>query len=438
MRRYRRRFLLERSISLESWLRNTALSIAFALHYNDFNAYKKWNVPLIRERTMVRVTLPRAGGDIESYTLAAPSPFPQTAAPNTLRTVYAAAHVVADPLRLQEPWRVPAVDWDATLAFRRHLWGLGFKIAEAMDTSQRGMGLDWANAAELIARVLAEAKATQGADLACGAGTDQLAPDEARSLDDVIRAYEEQIGHVEKHGGTVILMASRALCRVARGPDDYLAVYDRLIGQCRGKVILHWLGDMFDPALAGYWGSTDFRPAMGTVLTLIREHTAKIDGIKISLLDAAKEVEMRRLLPAGVVMYSGDDFNYAELIAGDAQGFSHGLLGIFDPIAPAAAAAFARLEAGDKAGFHAILDPTVALSRRLFEAPTQYYKSGVVFLAWLNGFQSHFRMIGGAESARGILHYAELFRLADQAGLFTYPERSAQRMAHLCALNGIA
>lgn len=387
---------------------------------------------------MAEITLPRTDGSSERYRLAPPSPYPHTAPANGVRTVYAAAHVVADPLKLQEPWRVPAVDWDATLAFRRHLWGLGFKIAEAMDTSQRGMGLDWPNAAELIARSLAEAKATPGADLACGAGTDQLDPNAACSLDDVIRAYEEQIGHVEKHGGKIILMASRALCRVAKGPDDYLSVYGRLIRQTRGKVILHWLGEMFDPALAGYWGSRTFKPAMETVLTLIREHAAKIDGIKISLLDAGKEIEMRRLLPEGVVMYTGDDFNYAELIAGDEKGFSHGLLGIFDPIAPAAAAAFAKLEAGDRAGFHAILDPTVALSRRLFEAPTQHYKCGVVFLAWLNGFQDHFRMVGGAESARGILHYADLFRLADQSGLFFDPELATRRMAQLCALNGIA
>jgi hypothetical protein len=387
---------------------------------------------------MAEITLPCTDGSSERYRLAPPSPYPRTAPANGVRTVYAAAHVVADPLRLQEPWRVPAVDWDATLAFRRHLWGLGFKIAEAMDTSQRGMGLDWPNAAELIARSLAEAKATPGADLACGAGTDQLDPQSARSLDDVVRAYEEQIGHVEKHGGKVILMASRALCRLAKGPDDYLSVYGRLIRQCRGKVILHWLGEMFDPALDGYWGSRDFGPAMETALTLIREHAAKVDGIKISLLDAGKEIEMRRLLPEGVVMYTGDDFNYAELIAGDNQGFSHGLLGIFDPIAPAAAAAFAKLEAGDRAGFHAILDPTVALSRRLFEAPTQHYKCGVVFLAWLNGHQNHFRMVGGAESARGIQHYADLFRLADQSGLFVDPELAARRMAQLCALNGVA
>jgi hypothetical protein len=386
---------------------------------------------------MTHIALPEKTGGTERYVLAPPSRFRQAHAASAIRTVYAAAHVVADPRALVEPWRIPAVDWDATLAFRRHLWGLGFKVAEAMDTSQRGMGLDWDNAAELISRVLAEARTTPGADLACGAGTDQLDPNAASTLDRVTAAYEEQVGHIERHGGKVILMASRALCRLAQSPDDYLDVYGKLIRQCRGKVILHWLGEMFDPALAGYWGSRDFHPAMDTVLDLIRDHADKIDGIKISLLDAGKEIEMRRRLPGGVVMYTGDDFNYADLIAGDEHGFSHGLLGIFDPIAPAAAAALARLEAGDRTGFHEILDPTVALSRRLFEVPTQHYKSGVVLLAWLNGFQNHFRMIGGAESARGILHYADLFRLADKAGLFTEPERAARRMAYLCALNGV-
>ena len=386
---------------------------------------------------MTHIVLPERNGATERYVVAPPSMFPARQAPTSIRTAYAAAHVVADPRAFLDPWRTPAIDWNATLAFRRHLWGLGFKVAEAMDTSQRGMGLDWAAAAELIARSLAEARGTPGAGIACGVGTDQLDSGAAHTLDDVVAAYEAQLAHVERHGGAAVLMASRALCRVARGPDDYLSVYGRLIRQCSGKVILHWLGDMFDPALAGYWGSTAFTPAMDTVLTLIREHADKIDGIKISLLDAAKEVEMRRKLPSGVAMYTGDDFNYADLIAGDDQGFSHALLGIFDPIAPAAAAALARLDAGDSAGFHSILDPTVALSRRLFEAPTQFYKSGVVFLAWLNGHQDHFRMVGGAELARGILHYADLFRLADKAGLFTDPERAARRMAQLCAINGI-
>jgi len=387
---------------------------------------------------MPSLVLPSADGSLAPFTLAPASPFPVTHTAPFPRVVLAAAHVVADPLALADPWRRPAVDWDATLAFRRHLWGLGFSVAEAMDTSQRGMGLDWAGARELIARSLAEARTIPGADLACGAGTDQLDPAAARSLDDVVRAYEEQMEHVEAHGGRIILMASRALCRLARGRDDYLAVYGRLIAQARQPVILHWLGDMFDPQLAGYWGSPDVDQAMATCLSLIDRHAARVDGIKISLLEARYETRMRAMLPAGVKMYTGDDFNYAELIAGDGQHLSHGLLGIFDPIAPAAAAALDRLAAGDLAGYHAILGPTVPLSRRIFEAPTQYYKAGVVFLAWLNGFQDHFRMVGGLESARGALHYADVFRLASDAGLIVDPDLATARMKALMSLNGIA
>lgn len=381
--------------------------------------------------------LPRNDGAIESYDLGPASPYATSHVGGFPRIVYAAAHVVADPLTPHGPWSDCAIDWETTLAFRHHLWRLGFKIAEAMDTSQRGMGLDWSRAKELIRRSLADAKTVPGADLACGAGTDQLVPSEARSLDDVIRAYEEQIGHVEAHGGRVILMASRALCCIARSADDYLAVYGRLISGCRNNVILHWLGAMFDPVLAGYWGSHEVEAAMSTCLDLIAAHADRIDGVKISLLERRHEERMRARLPTGVNMYTGDDFNYADLIEGDGRNFSHGLLGIFDPIAPAAAAALDRLADGDRAGYHTILDSTVPLSRRIFEAPTQYYKAGVVFLAWLNGFQDHFRMVGGMESARGILHYADIFRLADAARLLVDPDRAAHRMRQFCEINGI-
>ncbi len=381
--------------------------------------------------------LPRNDGAIESYDLGLASPYATSHVGGFPRIVYAAAHVVADPLTSHDPWSDCAIDWDTTLAFRHHLWRLGFKIAEAMDTSQRGMGLDWSKAKELIRRSLAEAKTVPGADLACGAGTDQLVTGEARSLDDVVRAYEEQISYVEAHGGRVILMASRALCRIARSADDYLAVYGRLIAGSRNKVILHWLGAMFDPVLAGYWGSHEVETAMTTCLDLIAAHADRIDGIKISLLERRHEERMRARLPRGVNMYTGDDFNYADLIEGDGRNFSHGLLGIFDPIAPAAAAALDRLASGDQAGYHAILDSTVPLSRRIFEAPTQYYKAGVVFLAWLNGFQDHFRMVDGMESARGILHYADIFRLADAARLLVDPDRAAHRMRQFCDINGI-
>jgi hypothetical protein len=386
---------------------------------------------------MPDVKLPAEEGRVIRYRLTGvPIEAPHAAA--FPRLAYAAAHVVADPLRMTDPWARPAVDWDRTMAFRRYLWSLGFAVAEAMDTSQRGMGLDWPAAAELIDRSLAEARGLPGADLACGVGTDQLDAAAVRGLDDVIRAYEEQMAHVERGGGHMILMASRALCRVARGPDDYLRVYSRLIEAARGKVILHWLGEMFDPALAGYWGASDVESAMEICLSLIEAYKAKIDGIKISLLDRKHEERMRARLPEGVRMYTGDDFNYPDLIAGDGALYSHALLGIFDPIAPAAAAALTRLGAGDRAGYNALMAPTVPLSRRIFEAPTQYYKAGVVFMAWLNGFQDHFVVVGGMQSARGILHYADIFRLADAAGLLRDPDLAASRMAVFCATQGVA
>lgn len=387
---------------------------------------------------MPTLTLPRLDGTLAPHTLGPASRFALSGPPITARVVYAAAHVVLDPIASNDPWDAPVVDWEATMAFRHRLWGLGLKIAEAMDTAQRGMGLDWSGAKELIRRSLAEARAVPGADLACGAGTDQLAPADVHGLDAVMAAYETQLDHIEAHGGRAILMASRALCRAARGAEDYLWVYDRLITGARDAVILHWLGDMFDPGLAGYWGSHDVPTQMRTVLDLIERHADKIDGIKISLLDQAHEETLRARLPDGVKMYTGDDFNFSATIEGDGARHSHGLLGIFDPIAPAAAAAFARLGAGDAAGYRAILEPTVPLSRRVFEAPTRYYKAGVVFLAWINGLQSHFHMLGGLESARGALHYADVFRLADHAGLIEDPDLAASRMRSLMATYGVA
>jgi Protein of unknown function (DUF993) len=386
---------------------------------------------------MAQIVLPHADGSLHTYQAHRASPYPQTVNTPFPREVYAAAHVVADPTN-PDPWGKPKVDWDKTLAFRHHLWGLGFKIAEAMDTSQRGMGFDWANAQELIRRSTADARHIPGADLASGAGTDHLAAGEAKTLDDVIRAYEMQVEYIEAQGGHVILMASRALAALARSPDDYFKVYDRVLSGCTHKVILHWLGDMFDPALKGYWGSTDVATAMDCCLAIINAHASTIDGIKISLLEARYEIDLRRRLPSGVKMYTGDDFNYAELIAGDDQGYSHGLLGIFDPIAPAAAAALIKLGAGDRAGYEAILAPTVPLSRKIFEAPTQYYKAGIVFLSWLNGFQNHFTMVGGMQSARSILHYAEIFRLAHEADLLLDIDLAVKRMTHLCGVNGIS
>jgi len=380
--------------------------------------------------------LPFPDRSLRPYALRASAGFAPPRAPLRSRVFFAAAHVVADPLADTTPVSPPALDWDTTLAYRRYLWSLGLGVAEAMDTAQRGMGLDWTTARELIERSVAEARAVGGM-IACGAGTDHLPPRPDLSLDQVEAAYLEQIEAVERCGGRVILMASRALAACARSPDDYARIYGRLLSQVREPVILHWLGDMFDPALAGYWGSHDLDAAMETALAIIHEHAAKIDGIKISLLDAQREIQMRRRLPPGVRMYSGDDFNYPELILGDDQGYSDALLGIFDAIAPAASAALQALDADDPERFRAILEPTVPLSRHIFQPPTYFYKTGVVFLAYLNGHQRHFRMVGGQESARSILHLARLFILADQAGVLCDPDRAVARMRLVLALAGI-
>ena len=383
------------------------------------------------------VSLPRPDRTVEAYrTRGAQRSWPRPAGPIACRIAYAAAHVVADPLADADPTTRTAIDWDATLAYRRHLWSHGLAVAEAMDTAQRGMGLDWQASQELIRRSLAEARAANGV-IACGAGTDHLAPGDGVTLDDVERAYAEQCGFVEDQGGRVILMASRALARAARTPDDYLRVYGAVLRQIRRPVILHWLGDMFDPQLAGYWGSSDIPAAMELCLAIVREYRSKIDGIKISLLDAGHEIAMRRRLPLGVRMYTGDDFSYDRLILGDEHGFSHALLGIFDAIAPAASAALQALDAGDAAAFQTLLAPTVPLSRHIFQAPTYSYKTGIVFLAYLNGHQRHFRMVGGKESARSVLHLAELYRLADAAGLIVDAELAAGRMRSVLALAGV-
>ncbi|MFG3066176.1 dihydrodipicolinate synthase family protein [[Kitasatospora] papulosa] len=354
-------------------------------------------------------------------------------APLASRTVFSAAHVVADPYADISPDDPVAVDWDATLAFRRHLWSHGLGVAEAMDTAQRGMGLDWAGAAELIRRSAAEAKSV-GGRIACGVGTDQLTG--PATLPEVRAAYEEQLALVEESGAQAILMASRALAAAANGPEDYLETYAHLLRQATEPVVLHWLGPMFDPALEGYWGSADLDAATDTFLKVIAEHPDKVDGIKISLLDAEREIDVRRRLPSGVRCYTGDDFNYPELIAGDDRGFSHALLGIFDPLGPLAAHAVRVLDTGDVQGFRDLLDPTVELSRHLFQAPTRFYKTGVVFLAWLAGHQDHFTMVGGLQSARSLPHLAKAYELADRLGLFPDPELAQSRMRALLTVHG--
>jgi hypothetical protein len=371
------------------------------------------------------------------YTLGEPGHFAR-ATPPFPRIALAAAHVVADTLAEQDPWLDTKIDWDRTIAFRRHLWSLGLGVAEAMDTAQRGMGLDWMAAQELIRRSLDAMQDVPGAVMASGAGTDHLTPGPDVTVDDVIRAYEDQCEAIEAMGGRIILMASRALARAARSPADYERVYARILSQLRQPVIIHWLGEMFDPALEGYWGNHDHMLAMETALAVIHAHSEKVDGVKISLLDDRKEIAMRRRLPEGVRMYTGDDFNYAELIAGDAQGHSDALLGIFDPIAPAVGGALAALSRNDLATFHDILSPTVPLSRHIFRSPTRFYKTGIVFMAWLNGHQDHFVMVGGQQSTRSIRHFAEVFRLADKAGLLRDPDLAVSRMRGLLALHGAA
>jgi hypothetical protein len=363
-----------------------------------------------------------------------PASFARPKAPFT-RTALAAAHVVADPRSTKDPWLDAAIDWDATLAYRRHLWSWGFGVAEAMDTAQRGMGLDWATSLELIRQSVLESRSVAGAFVASGAGTDHLAPGQ-HPIETIVEAYEEQCAAIEKLGGRIILMASRALAASARSPDDYARVYDRILSQVKEPVIIHWLGEMFDPALQGYWGKPDHYAAMDVCLCILQRHAAKVDGIKISLLDKDKEIAMRRRLPRGVRMYTGDDFNFAELLEGDAQGHSDALLGIFDAIAPAASQALSFLSSNEKPKYHEVLSPTVPLSRHIFCAPTRFYKTGVVFMAWLNGHQDHFVMVGGQQSARHILHLSELFRLADGAGLLSDPALACARMKQLLAIHG--
>ncbi|MER8062273.1 MULTISPECIES: dihydrodipicolinate synthase family protein [unclassified Streptomyces] len=379
------------------------------------------------------VRLPSSGGALRAYE-PRPEPFrADSGTALTSRTVFAAAHVVADPYADVSPGSPAAVDWDATLAFRRHLWAHGLGVAEAMDTAQRGMGLDWAGAAELIRRGAAEARSV-GGRLACGVGTDQIT---GHTLGDIRAAYEEQLAVAEEAGAQPVLMASRALAATAAGPEDYQEIYGHLLRQCAGPVVLHWLGPMFDPALDGYWGSADLDTATEVFLQVVAAHPDKVDGVKISLLDARREVELRRRLPEGVRCYTGDDFHYPELIAGDERGFSHALLGVFDPLAPLAARAVRHLDTGDVAGFRELLDPTVELSRHLFQPPTRFYKTGVVLLAWLAGHQSHFTMLGGLQSARSLPHLARAYELADTLGLFPDPGLAEDRMKTLLTLYGV-
>jgi hypothetical protein len=375
---------------------------------------------------------------LELYRLSGTPLIPRAPRVALTRTAFAAAHVVSDPLRERNPWDTrPAVDWETTLAVRQGLWDQGLGLAEAMDTAQRGMGVDWPTALELIQRTMAAARVHPLCPrVACGAGTDHRTPADLASEAAILAAYETQMAAIEAAGGQVILMASRAFPAMGADAETYLRVYGRLLEQAAQPVILHWLGEMFDPALAGYWGSTDVATASDTVLSLIRAHAAKVDGIKISLLDRAHEEALRARLPEGVRLYTGDDFNYAALIAGDGRRHSHALLGIFAAIAPAASQALEALALGDRETCDRLFAPTVPLSREIFRAPTRFYKAGIAFLSWLNGQQRHFIMPAGFQSARDITHYAAVFRLADQAGLLRDPDLATARMQTLLALHG--
>lgn len=385
------------------------------------------------------LNLPTPAGTLEPYALQGTPLLPRAPKVALTRTAFAAAHVISDPLRERNPWDTrPAVDWEATLAFRQGLWDQGLGLAEAMDTAQRSMGVDWLTAKELVERTMAAARAHPlRPRVASGAGTDHMPPDALGSLDAILAAYETQFEALEAAGSQVILMATRALPALGATPDDYRRVYRHLIDCAAQPVILHWLGEMFDPALAGYWGCADVAAASDFVLSLIAENPAKVDGIKISLLDQAHEEAFRARLPAGVRLYTGDDFNYAPLIAGDGTHFSHALLGIFAAIAPAAAQALEALAMGDRARFDALLAPTVPLSREIFRAPTRFYKAGIAFLSWLNGSQRHFIMPAGFQSSRDITHYAEVYRLADNAGLLAKPDLAQARMRTLLSLHGL-
>lgn len=382
------------------------------------------------------VTIPLEDGSTTRYRLGDRAPFSPPSGPLTSRRAYAAVHVVADPLADNTPVSAPRIDWDATLAFRRHVWSWGLSVAEAMDTAQRGMGLDWPATQELVKRSVSEAQA-EGGDIACGVNTDQL-PDEPASLERIIEAYQEQAALVEAEGGRVVLMASRHLAATARSAEDYQWVYGEVLAAVRRPVIIHWLGDMFDPTLGGYWGSTDLDEAAQGLLSVLDANAEEVDGVKISLLDKTREIALRQRLPAGVRMYTGDDYNYPELIRGDGTHHSDALLGAFDLITPAASAALQALDAGDEDRYDTILSPTLPLSRHVFSAPTFYYKTGVVFMAYLNGLQDHFRMVGGLESARSVVHLARQLVLADRAGLLVDPELAVHRMALVLELAGVS
>jgi len=379
------------------------------------------------------LSLPTGDGELIAWRPSGTAPIEPEQGGFHSRVAFAATHVIPDPFRERQRGESPIIDWDATLSIRRHLWGLGLGVAEAMDTAQRGSGVAWDTARDLIRRTATEAEGPA----VYGAGTDQLAAGGEYSLEEITEAYREQVSFIEELGGQAIVMASRQLAAAARSPEEYLAVYDEVIASSSRPLLIHWLGEAFDPSLADYWGAKDPWTAAETVLEMVASHPGDLSGIKLSVLDAELEVDLRRRLPNGVAMFTGDDLNYVDLIEGDASGHSDALLGVLGPIAPAATTAFQALDRGDHAGYRSALEPTLPLARHMFSEPTFDYKTGIVFLAYLNGLQNHFRMVEGAESARSLPHLAKVLVLADRAGLISDPDMAARRMKPLLELGGV-
>lgn len=380
--------------------------------------------------------LPETGGGMRTHVMREPAVFEKHPRPFTSRTVLAAPHVVADVRAEYTPGVAPPVDWESTMAFRRHLWSYGIGVAEGMDTSERGVGgLMWPQAQELIALGIEEAAAAGGA-IVCGAGTDQISSAQP-SLEHVIDAYLEQTSYIEGRGGATVIRASHALVAAAKSDEDYLKVYGTVLASLERPAIVHWLGTVFDPTLAGYWGHDDVRAAMRVVLEMAHSNVDSLRGIKFSLLDDELESEFRRLVPPSVQVFTGDDYGYTQLLLGDSEHHSHGLLGVLDPIAPIASAAFAALDQGDESSFTETMDATIPFAVKMFEPPAASYKVGVVFTAWLSGHQEHFRMVTGREGMRSLQHLTDLFVLADALGLYPDPELAAHRMRILLAMGGV-
>ena len=388
---------------------------------------------------MSALRLLAADGTVRDAVLNEGGSYTRPTVPLRSRVAYAAAHVVPKTHADNTPGQPADIDWDATLAFRRNVYSWGLGVADAMDTAQRNMGLDAAATRELIARS-AEVAREEGGSVVVGVNTDHVAETHI-TIEQVIAAYLEQLHFTEEQGAGPVLMASRHLARVATGADDYRRVYREVLSRATVPVVLHWLGTAFDPELAGYFGADDWETASGVLLDVIHESPGKVAGVKMSLLNAESEISVRERLPEGVRMFTGDDFNYVGLIGGDTvgQGESHSdaLLGAFAAITPVASAAIQALDAGDPEAYLRILGPTEELSRQVFAAPTFYYKTGVAFLAWLNGHQPAFQMVGGLHSARSLSHLSRIVELANASLALEQPELARQRWHGMLRLNGV-